>query len=130
MTRAQRAAQIWPLLVLCGNQRQSLTYDQLSRAIGVPRPGLGQLLEPIQSYCILRGLPPLTSIVVSGVSGEPGEGFIAAADVPRAQQQVFRHDWLAEGAPTVEDLAAAVENLPTNGRSLEELRIAASNDAI
>jgi len=52
MTKGQRASQIWAVLVLAARQRQVLTYDLLGRAIGVPRAGLGQLLEPIQSYCI------------------------------------------------------------------------------
>ena len=69
MTREQRAAQIWPILTLCATRRQSLTYDHLARLIGVLRPGLGQLLEPMQSYCILNSLPPLTVLVVSNVDG-------------------------------------------------------------
>ena len=68
MTREQRAAQIWPILTLCATRRQSLTYDQLARLIGVLRPGLGQLLEPLQSYCILNSLPPLTVLVVSNMT--------------------------------------------------------------
>ena len=34
----------------------------LGRLIGVPRQGLGQLLEPIQSFCIVKHLPALTSL--------------------------------------------------------------------
>src|SRR5262249_5096427 len=52
LTRSERATQIWPILTLCASRRQTLTYDLLGRLIGVPRQGLGQLLEPIQSYCI------------------------------------------------------------------------------
>ena len=78
MKKEQRAAQIWPILTLCASQRQTLSYDLLGRPIGVSRPGLGQLLEPIQSFCILQRLPALTVLVVSENSGLPGEGFIAA----------------------------------------------------
>lgn len=121
MTRGQRAAQIWPVLTLCAGQRQSLSYDRLSKLIGVPRPGLGQLLEPIQSYCILNRLPPLTSLVVSEQTGLPGEGFIAASDVPAAQASVFKHDWLATMVPTDEALEAAATKLPSSGRPLQDL---------
>jgi hypothetical protein len=85
MTKSERAAQIWPILALCASQRQTLSYDQLGRLIGVPRQGLGQLLEPIQSYCIIHRRPPLTVLVVSDVDGVPGSGFIGAQDVPSAQ---------------------------------------------
>ena len=121
MTRSERAAQIWPLLTLCASQRQILSYDILSKSIGVPRPGLGQLLEPLQSYCILNSLPALTSLVVSENSGLPGEGFIAAPDLPRAQADVFKLNWLVQGVPTVDDLESAVQKLPSNGRSLTDL---------
>ena len=122
MTRGERAAQIWPLLSLCASQRQILSYDQLSKLIGVFRPGLGQLLEPIQSYCLLHRLPALTSLVVSEVNGMPGEGFIAASDVPLAQARVFAHGWAATEVPTPQALEEAATKLPSNGRSLSELR--------
>ena len=121
MRRAERAAQIWPLLTLCASHRQILSYDLLSKLIGVPRPGLGQLLEPIQSYCILNGLPALTCLVVSENSGLPGEGFIAASDVPSAQAAVFDFDWLSQPVPTVDQLETAVQQLPSNGRALKDL---------
>jgi len=121
MTRGQRAAQIWAVLSVSARQRQVLSYDLLAKATGVPRAGLGQLLEPIQSYCILKKLPALTSLVVSEKTGLPGEGFIAASDVPREQAIVFAHEWLGGPVPTDEDLEAAAKALPSNGRSLQDL---------
>lgn len=125
MTRSERAAQIWPLLVLCATKRQTLTYDQAGRLIGVPRQGLGQLLEPIQSFCILNRLPPLTSLVVSDVDGTPGSGFIGAEHVPSAQARVFLHDWLTFAAPDVASFEDAARRLPSNGRSLAQLELEA-----
>src|SRR5688572_14822476 len=57
----ERAAQIWPLLTYAASHRQTLTYELVGRLIGVPHFGLAQLLEPIQSYCLIRELPALTS---------------------------------------------------------------------
>lgn len=111
----ERAAQIWPVMALAARNHQVLTYGIVGGLIGVPRQGTGQLLEPIQSYCILRDLPPLTALVVSTKSGLPGRGFIAAEDVPREQLRVFSHDWLEEHTPTPEELEAAVQELPSNG---------------
>ena len=122
MKKEQRAAQIWPILTLCAARRQTLTYDLVGRLIGVPRQGLGHLLEPIQSYCILNRLPALTVLVVSETSGLPGEGFVAAQNVPEEQNAVFKFAWLERMPPTEVELAEAVTRLPSNGRSLIELK--------
>jgi len=116
MEVAERAAQIWALLSLAAKNHQILTYDIISKLIGVPRPGLGQLLEPIQSYCILNKLPPLTILVVSEETGMPGKGFIAAKDIPKTQMAVFAFDWINQGTPSPEDLKYAVCQRPSNGK--------------
>lgn len=121
MTKGQRASQIWPVLTLCASRRLTLTYDELGRLIGVPRQGLGQLLEPIQSFCILHGLPALSSLVVSENSGLPGEGFIAAEHVPGAQAAVFDFRWLETPPADENELVEAWRRLPSNGRRLEDL---------
>ena len=115
MRAHERAAQIWSILALAAKNRQVLTHDMVGRLIGVPVVGLGQLLEPIQSYCLLNDLPPLTILVVSAESGMPGSGFIAASDIPRMQQRVFAQDWLQRGAPSAETLQVAVQARPSNG---------------
>jgi len=107
VTIPERATQIWPLLALAARNRQILTYEIVARCIGVPRPAVGGILDPIQKYCVREGLPPLTALVVSEDSGLPGHGFTAAADVPRAQAAVFAFDWLKRAAPSPEDFEAA-----------------------
>lgn len=116
MTRSERASQIWAVLAWAARNRQSLTYTQLSGLIGVPRAGLGQLLEPIQSYCILNKLPPLTIIVVQQESGLPGPGFTGASakDLAKSQMDVFSFDWIFHGNPQPEVLENAVIKLPSN----------------
>jgi len=108
MEASERAAQIWAVLALASKNRQVLTYDILSKLIGVPRHGLGQLLEPIQSYCLNNKLPPLTILVVSESTGMPGEGFIAVQYIPKTQMEVFSFDWLAHGAPSPKDFENAL----------------------
>jgi hypothetical protein len=114
MRVSERAVQIWSVLSLAASNRQILTYDMVSKLIGVPRHGLGQLLEPIQSYCLLERLPPLTILVVNS-KGVPGAGFIAAQDIPREQLRVFSHVWLEQAVPSPEQLAEATRRLPSNG---------------
>ena len=118
MNRSERASQIWAVLAWAARARQSLTYGQLGKLIGVPTAGLGQLLEPIQSYCISQGLPPLTALVVQQESGLPGSGFTgaSASQFARAQAEVFAKDWLEHGNPQPEKLEDAVNKLPSNGQ--------------
>jgi hypothetical protein len=42
-------------------------------------------------------------------------GFIAAQDIPRAQQEVFKYGGLAHGGPAPEDFDRAVRERPSNG---------------
>lgn len=121
MSRFNQTACIWPLLVMSTGHRRILNYDLLARLIGVPESDLGRLLEPIQSYCILKGLPPLTSIVVDSRTGMPSEGFIAADNVPRAQAETFLFNWLEQPVPTRDAFRDAVEKLPSCGLSLSAL---------
>jgi hypothetical protein len=118
MRVSERAAQAWSVLALAARNRQVLTYDIVSKLIGVPRQGLGKVLEPIQSYCLLEKLPPLTILVVREDSGLPGAGFIAAQDIPKTQIEVFAHDYLESGAPSPEDLEEAVAKMPSNGATV------------
>jgi len=115
MTTSEWASRIWPALVLAARNRQILTYDILARLIGQIRPALGQCLEPIQSHCLLKKLPPLTILVVSEKTGLPGSGFIAAQDIPAKQMEVFTHDWAKTAVPSVSDLESALKERPSNG---------------
>ena len=112
MTREERAQQLWSVLALAATNRQVLTYDIVARLAGVVRPSIGDFLRPIQQYCIENNLPALTSIVVREQTGLPGEGFIAASDVPSAQARVFQHRWLETPAPSAEQLAEAYTRAP------------------
>jgi len=114
MTVPQRASQIWPILTLTAANKQILTYDFLAKLIGVPPPALGQLLEPIQSYCLVKKLPPLTILVVSKKTGLPGSSFSAVSEIPKYQIKVFEYDWLKHGCPAPEEFAKAVRELPSN----------------
>lgn len=126
MTRFERAAQIWPLLVLSAKQRQTLSHELLFRLVGVPRLSLLEILEPIQSYCALHGMPPLSTLVVSDHSGEPDGKFITASELPRTHVQVYGYDWLALPAPQPIDFERAARELPIGGRSLAEVLLVRS----
>lgn len=123
MTSCQRAVQVWPILVLCACRRETLTYDLLGKLIGVPTEGLGKVLEPIQSYCILECLEPLTALVVNKATGLPGDGFIGAANVPCARAEVYARDWLLIAPPSAESLLHAGDGMVVRqARQAEEAR--------
>ena len=109
MTKYERAAQLWAVPSLASTNRQILAYDTVANLIGVPRPALGGLLDPIQSYCLKHGLPPLTVLVAGEKTGLPGTGFTAAEDIPGAQAMVFSFDWIGRGAPSPTDFEAVSE---------------------
>jgi hypothetical protein len=117
MNAFEHASRIWPVLALAARNRQILTYEMVGQLIGVPARGLGRMLEPIQSYCLIRELPALTILVVSKDSGMPGEGFIAAENIPAEQARVFGHDWLTI-SPTREELEGAALTRPSNGERM------------
>jgi hypothetical protein len=115
LAEEERAAQLWSFLALAARNRQVLSYNLVAKLAGVARVRLGQCLEPVQSYCLLKDLRPLTILVVSEKSGIPGVGFIAAHDIPRTQQEVFSFDWVAHGCPMPEEFERAVRERPSNG---------------
>jgi hypothetical protein len=118
----ERAWQAWPVLTLAARNRQTLTYELLGRLTNMHAAGLGQVLEHVQSYCLLHKLPPLSAIVVSKDTGLPSPGFVATSDVPRAFNKVFEHDWLITACPTPDELTQATKQLPSNGKPAAALK--------
>ena len=117
MKATERSAQIWAVLAWAARSRQYITYGQLAQVTGAFTGGLGAWLEPIQSYCMINELPPLTVLVVQQDSGMPGSGFTGASagDLAKAQARVFAHNWLEHGNPGPEKLEHAVKRAPSNG---------------
>ena len=119
MKTSERACQIWAVLAWAARNRQTLSYGDLGKLVGVPTAGLGKLLEPIQSYCLVEKLPPLTVIVVQKETGLPGPGCVVdtAAAFAGSLAAVYSFDWLEHGNPQPDKLDAAVKRLPSNGQA-------------
>lgn len=119
MKISERAWQVWSLLAFAAKNRQTVTYEIVGKLTGMHTAGIGSVLEPIQSYCLLNGLPALSALVVNKATGLPGVGFIAAEDVPREFIRIFDQDWLAVGCPSPDALSDAVRQYPSNGKSVD-----------
>ena len=117
MTKNERACQIWAVLAWAARNRQIITYGLLGKLIGVPTAAIGAFLEPIQSYCLIKKLPPLTILVVQQESGIPGGGFSGSSpgEYAREHMRVFEYDWLEHGNPQAEKLEEAVKAMPSKG---------------
>jgi hypothetical protein len=112
MRREERAQQLWSLLAWAATNRQILTYGIVAKLTGVPPVSTGDFLRPIQQFCTENKLPALTSIVVQDETGIPGDGFIAAENVPAAQAEVFQHGWWDTPAPSAEQFADSYSRAP------------------
>src|SRR5262245_56609368 len=103
MTTYERALQIYQVLIAAAHNRQTLTYEILSKHVGVPQQGLARHLENIVQFCEARELPPLTVLVVQKHVGKPSHGFHSSTDVDASREQVYEHDWYGMKPPAVED---------------------------
>ena len=108
-TVESRAIQIWQILVGLAYNRQTLTYEKLSRLLGFKGSGtMGQFLNPIMNYCKLNELPALTVLVVEKYLGVPGEGLITVKDVDSEREQVYDYDWFNVYPPDETEFAQAL----------------------
>ena len=109
MNTYERAIQIYQVLIAAAHNRQLLTYEIVGGHIGVPKQGLAGHLEHILRHCERRGLPALTSICVSKLTGLPSHGFTDRVPttpeaLQREREAVYAHNWYGERRVTVADL--------------------------
>jgi len=106
---AFRALQCWQVLISKSDLKSIITYDELSKIIGVFRRGLGPILGHIMYYCQQNNLPPLTCIVVKKGKGKPSYGFTAATpdELDSKRMEVFDYAWFKIIPPTIDELKDA-----------------------
>ncbi len=104
MTRAERAMQIWQILVAAAHSRRSYTYGQVASMLGMGGAGvMANFLGPIMFYCKANNLPPLTVLVVNQETGLPGDGLTTLKEVNKDRESVFNHDWFGMSPVQVAD---------------------------
>ena len=94
---AEGAFQIWPVLVRAAQNKQTMTYEDLSGPTGIFQRDLKTSLAVIKHYCKkhLKGRH-LTVLVVLKGEGRPGEGLydvVSKNKVDKAREKVFKMAW-------------------------------------
>ena len=104
ITDVQLASAYYPILVDLARHKHCLTYSELverakqeyperavvQKAIAV---STGRRLDVVRAFTDERGLPDLSSLVISKGTGECGVGFTKNFDPVAARQKVFSFDW-------------------------------------
>jgi hypothetical protein len=127
MTQAHRAQQIWQVLSSAAHNRQILTYSGLGELIGTGAGTLAPLLGLVMRYCDVRGLPPLTVIVVNKNTGLPGSGLTTLENLGVDRERVFVHEWLKMPVPSLIDFEGARRS--KNARSKKSSPAMETNNA-
>lgn len=107
MTKAERAQQIWQVLVSAASNRQVLTYGLVADRIGMGPGTLAGPLGCIMNYCEREDLPPLTVLVVGKGRGTPGHGLatVTPSTQDREREAVFAFNWFSRLPPTSKQLS-------------------------
>ena len=105
MTRAERAVQVWQVLVSAAFYRQTLTYTIVADRIGADASEVATALGTITRYCSLKQLPPLSVVVVRSDAGTPAEDLTWTTDVDFAREAVYEMEWLKLKPPSANDFA-------------------------
>ena len=100
---------VWHRLVFAAASNETVGYKELAEPMGFLAQGMGAYLDPLQQYCIDRGFPDLTVLVVSATTGKPSPGHGTEDAVPGKQQEVFGFDWMRTPAPAPEDFQPFLE---------------------
>jgi len=107
---AARAVQAWQILAGRAMNRQTVTYEGLSKLMyGKEAAGvLAGILGHIAYYCGDNNMPPLTILVVEKATGRPGDQIpVDPARIDKERENVYQYDWYNVYPPSEADLAAA-----------------------
>lgn len=109
-SHAARALQIWQILIGAAYNRQILTYKILQGILGFDGPGVfAQPLGHIMYFCIQHKLPPLTALVVTEKTGQPGIG-LKGRNLNAQRESIFDYEWFKVYPPTEAELSRAYKS--------------------
>ena len=105
-----RAVQAWQILVGKAINRQTVTYEGLSKLMyGKEAAGvLAAILGHIAFYCQDNDVPALTTLVLEKGTGKPSDGIpLEPTRIDEEREKVYQYDWYDVYPPFEIDLAAA-----------------------
>jgi hypothetical protein len=105
-----RAVQAWQILVGKAINRQTVTYEGLSKLMyGKEAAGvLAAILGHIAFYCQDNDVPALTTLVLEKGTGKPSDGIpLEPTRIDEEREKVYQYDWYDVYPPSEIDLAAA-----------------------
>ncbi|MGA2694248.1 MAG: HNH endonuclease [Opitutaceae bacterium] len=90
----QLAFRAWPILTQAAADRRTITYGELTRALGIHHRLARFVLDKIQTHYLDEGLPPIT-VIVENWKGEVGPGFFARdpEDAEAGREKVYAYPW-------------------------------------
>jgi hypothetical protein len=107
-----RAVQAWQILVGKAMNRQTVTYEGLSKLMyGKEAAGvLSRVLGHIAFYCKDSNIPPITALVIEKRVGKPGDRIpVDPARIDEERENVYRDDWYNIHPPSETELVTAYE---------------------
>jgi len=107
-----RAVQAWQILIVAAANRQTLTYEGLSKLMYKKKAAgvLDRILGHIAYYCNDNDLPPLTSVVVGKGRGTPGEDIpMNLQEFDARREDVYAEDWYDVYPPSATALKEAFD---------------------
>lgn len=107
-----RAVQAWQILIDAAANRQTLTYEGLSKLMYKKKAAgvLDRILGHIAYYCNDNNLPPLTSVVVGKGRGTPGEDIpMNLQELDARREDVYSEDWYDVYPPSAAALKEAFD---------------------
>ena len=106
---------MWQALISRASLRQTVPYQALTETIGgqVPPVAAGNYLDLLLTYCREKGLPTISTIVVSMETGQPTVKSKHIYRLYREREKVYNHNWFATMPPSLEELARLRPKLGT-----------------
>ena len=108
LSQAEQAVRVWEMLVLAARNQQLLSYARVASFTGIAKEDLTETLGLIHNYCRKNNYPLLNCLVVSRVTGLPGDDFPEKMDrvaMKVEQAKVFDHDWGRSEKPDAYDFS-------------------------
>ena len=99
MDAIKQAEIIYPLLLNCVKNKETITYKAVNNALGYKNNASGHAIRPgmdlIVLYCKEKKFPQLTSLIVNKNNGQPTSGYAygEGENFSDEHEKCFQHRW-------------------------------------